>query len=955
MGDRVDIDKRLVQTAVVGAAESKDPVIMPMTRFEAQHFLGEYPGADFWCGTWLGGCGRKLTTRVGMERIPHFAHRPVREDRTAICHRRYNDRRSADHLFVNRDLAAWARRRGHRPDEPVLHGDFRSGGTCTCLDLTLRHVADAEDGLITVVFKTYNMSVWYSGDLDQELVTSWRSWVFGPGVASPQTLLDRDGFALHLRLDSTDAVGRIEIGTRPPRGGIEWAGLDDCTVDERGLCTPFVADLRRKRTVLPVAPVAPAVPVAPVPPTPPVGVRVAPGAVVSPLTFRRAVLRVGREYGIGGDAERAGVCARLGRTTDHASPQLPPWLWADVRRLLDIRAPAAPSQHARLRRTGSDENAATPSLIDLDERLDDIPLDERLVDFFAETGCTVYDDQARLRWLRVASVHSSYLYENGGTAHVGQSVLRGLSELAKRHVREAVLDRYVKDHQPDKVGQQSVAFADHERSAWEALNDLPVLDGAMRFGKGEAALAEERRSKSRREVVQQIVGLASLFGGHPAVRRLVDRAVSSTRSTSTPEPLFDWRASLDRLVPVSEQRWEWNRTGPDHEPRFAARITDKRGRSAEGAGPSKKAASRTAVEAFVGRWLPSIQFSGDTQNGAVTRRPSVPRTYGQSPPAHSAAVATLITLFGLPGEASAYVARALTHSSWVYENQREVQLAHQRDNSLLAHHGSVVADLLVTDHLVRAVLSRTAKPDRGELIMLTPEEKIWRGLFARLRLEPGLLLGAGQRSNPEPAYAGAMQALLAVAWRFRGSALLSAPPAFLADWVRANEPIQDAATRLQRICAMFDVELQFDYEKRGKDHLTEFASTCLLRMERTQVTVAGSWSKGDKAFARKRCAERVLAVLLTITHSEPWDLAAGSKRIAAFLLRAQLNNASRIPGQDLEWCDLQGHLGTSFVLAGDRDAYDAWSQQVGELIGDRPTETDPRLADFYHRVVEIAR
>lgn len=946
----MDIDKRLVQTAVVGAAGSKDPVIMPMTRFEAQYFLEEYPGASFWCGTWLGGCGRKLTTRVGMERIPHFAHRPVREDHTATCRRRYNDRRSADHLFVNRDLTAWARRRGHRPDEPVLHGDFRSGGTCTCLDLTLRRVTDADDGLLTVVFKTYNMSAWYSDNVDQGVVASWRSWVFGPGVASPQMLLDRDGYALHLRLDSIGVAGRIEIGTRPPQGSIEWVGLDDCTVDERGLSTPFVADLRRKRTVLPVAPVAP---VAPVPPPSPGGVCVAPDTLVSPSTFRRAILRAGRKYGIDGDAERAGVCARLGRMTDYSSPQLPPWLWVDVRRLLDVPAPAAPSQDARLRRSRADEHAAATSLVDLGKRLDDIPLNERLVDFFAETGCAVYDDPVRLRWLRVASVHSSYLYENGGTAHVGQSVLHALSELAKRHVREAVIDRYVRDHQPDKVGQQSFAFAEQRRNAWDALNDLPVLDGAMRFGKGEAASAEDRRSKSRREVVQQIVGLASLLGGHAAVRRLVDRAVSSARSTS--DRSFDWRALLNRLVPVGKQQWDWNRTGPDHKPRFAARISDGRGRSAEGAGPSKKAASRAAGEAFVRRWLPPSHFSTDSQDGAVARRPGVPLPYRQSSPAHRAAVAALMTIFGLPEEASAYVAQAMTHSSWVYENQREVQIAHQRDNSLLAHHGAVVADLLVTDHLVRAVLSRTARPEPGELIMLTPEEEVWRRLFARLRLESGLLLGAGQRSDPEPAYAGAMQALLAVAWRFRGPELLAAPPPILADWVRANGPVQDAATRLQRICAMFDVELQFDYEKRGKDHLTEFAATCLLRMERTQVTVAGSWAKGDKAFAKKRCAERVLTVLLTITHSEPWDLPAGSRRIAAFLLRAQLNHASRIPERDLELCNMQGHLGTSFVLAGDSDAYNAWSQQVGELIGDRPTETDPRLANFYRRAVDVAR
>lgn len=60
----MELDTRLVQAAVLGAADSHDPVIMPMTRFEAKRFLDAHPGALFWCGTWLGGCGGKLMTRV---------------------------------------------------------------------------------------------------------------------------------------------------------------------------------------------------------------------------------------------------------------------------------------------------------------------------------------------------------------------------------------------------------------------------------------------------------------------------------------------------------------------------------------------------------------------------------------------------------------------------------------------------------------------------------------------------------------------------------------------------------------------------------------------------------------------------------------------------------------------------------------------------------------------------
>ncbi|WP_214407390.1 putative dsRNA-binding protein [Pseudonocardia lacus] len=507
-------DKRLVQTAVVDAATSRTPVIMPMTRFEARQMLDGSPGASFWCGTWLGGCGTRLTTRVGMERIPHFAHRPARNGQHTACHRQHNDRRSADHLFVDRDLTIWARRHSDRPAVPVLHGEFSRGGTCTCLELALR--TEAGDGLITVVFKAYDMSVWYTGGLVEPSTAGWRNWVFGPGVASPQQVLDRDGFALHLRLDSTDAAASVEIGTRPPSGGIEWVSLDDCTVDERGISTPFVADLRRRRTVI----------------------------IMSPRRAAESAERL--STGAGGTA-----------------------------------------------------------LVDLDEALDTIPLRERLVDFFAETGAPLYDDHHLQRWLRAASAHSSYLYEKGLSRIVAPSVLHGLAELAKRHVRAAVLDRYIAANHPAKVGQQSSALAAHERSAWDALAALPAVEDSLHFGKGEAQQLAQRPTRSRLAVVQQVIGLAGLVGGHAAVRRLVDRAVTESAAASEPETVADWRTTLDQLVPHEDQVWEWNRSGPDHEPRFEA-VLRVRDWTARGSGPSKKAASRAAAEDFVRRWLPAV-------------------------------------------------------------------------------------------------------------------------------------------------------------------------------------------------------------------------------------------------------------------------------------------------------------------------------------------------------------
>lgn len=950
----MEFDTRLVQTAVLGAAGSHDPVIMPMTRFEAKRFLHAYPGAHFWCGTWLGGCGRKLMTRVGMERIPHFAHWPNHGGPRTVCHRIHNGRRSADHLFVSRDLRTWAQGRGHRPAAPVLDGDFQSGGTCTCLQITLGGGTGVGDGLITVVFRGFDLSDWRRREVARSAKMSWFNWVFGPGVVSPQALLDRDGYALHLRLDLTDGLSSIEIGTRPHKGGTQWVELDACTIEERGISTPLAAEIRtemrRNRTVLPTAT-----------PQPPAGVQVAPGTTVTLSRFRRALLRIGREYGMAGEVERAALCARLGRETDHEAPRMPSWLWAEVRNLLGVPAPTVPAPSRETRRsgrlpTGLTEFAAAPSLVQLNEVLDAVSLDEQLVDFFAEAGCSVYDDVDRMRWLRLATAHTSYLYESGLSEVVDQSVLRGLEELGQRHVGTAVLDRYVHDHQPKKVGQQHTGFTANVHRAWEALTALPIFEDVMHLGKGEAALVRERRSKSSGVVVHQIIGVAALLSGHHVVRRLVDRAVASAQSTlATPEPAIDWRTMLHSNVADGELTWEWERTGPDHDLTFTAKVANTRGHSAEGSGPSKRAASREAAAAFIRRWMRHVLSDEDTRGDITVRgRPETPRPYERASHAHRKIVGDLMAIFELPREAAPYLTQALTHSSWVYEHQREVQRARQKDNSLLAHQGAVVADLLMTHHQIQTVLCRTARPEPGALTTLAPEERIWRDLFTRMGLGSGLMLGSGQRSAPEAAYANAMQAVLAVAWRTHGPRLLSTRPAVLNEWIRANGSVLDTTTRLQRACAIFGIQLEYDFHRRGKEHLSEFAATVVLHEGDAQLTVAGGWTTGGKASAKKRCAEHVLNVFREITHCEEWNLPDEGRRIAAFLLKAQLKNAAQTVQRDLAWCCLQGHLGTSYVLAGDHEAYDAWSRQVGELIGYRPTESDPRLVDFYFRSLEVA-
>ncbi|WP_331747623.1 hypothetical protein OG520_39730 (plasmid) [Streptomyces sp. NBC_00984] len=57
-------DKRQIQTAVLGGADSEEPLMLPMEAIELDAFRRAHEDNTFWCGTLLGGCGGQLTTKL---------------------------------------------------------------------------------------------------------------------------------------------------------------------------------------------------------------------------------------------------------------------------------------------------------------------------------------------------------------------------------------------------------------------------------------------------------------------------------------------------------------------------------------------------------------------------------------------------------------------------------------------------------------------------------------------------------------------------------------------------------------------------------------------------------------------------------------------------------------------------------------------------------------------------
>ncbi|MCP3822291.1 competence protein CoiA family protein, partial [Streptomyces sp. A3M-1-3] len=98
-------DTRKVQTAVSGGPDADRPVYLPMDAVEFDAFIGLHPTRDFYCGTLLGGSGKKLSARKYRDKKCHFAHIAL-----GHCRRTSTNEASADHLYIGQALTAWLKK-----------------------------------------------------------------------------------------------------------------------------------------------------------------------------------------------------------------------------------------------------------------------------------------------------------------------------------------------------------------------------------------------------------------------------------------------------------------------------------------------------------------------------------------------------------------------------------------------------------------------------------------------------------------------------------------------------------------------------------------------------------------------------------------------------------------------------------------------------------------------------
>lgn len=226
------LDKRRVQTAVIGHADSEFPVVLPMEAIELDDFRARHAGQTYWCGVWLGGCGHQLTTKLYTDRACHFAHVPDPEH-TSTCARKAAGVSSADHLYIKHGLLNWLAEQDITATATIPRdADGSIGGEV--LFTPAGHTS------LRVLLSESPGSPAPAGKDPAQLV-------LGPEMTSDPDVLVQQGYVNRIQLVPDGTRRRIQVGTER-HDGIEWFDLHEVELTPLGLSTPAVEEIRRLRT-----------------------------------------------------------------------------------------------------------------------------------------------------------------------------------------------------------------------------------------------------------------------------------------------------------------------------------------------------------------------------------------------------------------------------------------------------------------------------------------------------------------------------------------------------------------------------------------------------------------------------------------------------------------------------------------------------------------------------------
>ncbi|MFD5948641.1 putative dsRNA-binding protein [Streptomyces collinus] len=725
--------------------------------------------------------------------------------------------------------------------------------------------------------------------------------------------------------------------------------------------------------------------------------------------MRRALRRVGQTYAARSEWDRWSYCVDLaGDFFDGGGPtgDLPRWLTSELRSVLDGETDPT-GRHARRhkpqaatrpgsRKSGpSRQKKTTPGAasartapprptragqrqtaepsrpyirVERQRTLRDVthpPLPRppaSLTGTFGETARAAVRDAAggweageeATAWLGLAASHRSHLYESGlAETVVTPHVLGMLDALGRTTLGVILLDEYVDKQQPEKVGTQSSEHHRRSTAARVALGQWAADHDLVRMGAGEA----QRPAPSVAEgVARQILGVLSLVGAHETARRLVDAVCADIGHAAVDTKSAEAVTEAQNLFAKEGLTYDYTEQGPDHSKTYTAIARTRSGRTAQGVGPTKKAARAAAARALLSG-CPQGRRRLEAQV-AETRSRARPQPYSAAPFGHRDAVSDLAAMFELDGHRSeGILGQALTHSSYVYENQAKAAAHHQRDNQLLAHHGSVILDHLARYERTRRALAQGLVPDEDEARIHTPANEDTARLGTELALAEGVLTGRGESGQRPSTVAGAAQAVVATAWRTHGTRLLHRRPAALDDWLTGLQHRHDPVTVLTYLMSVFGVTHVPEHRLSGPQHLQRCTSTFVLqdtrgRTLRWAVEVDEPCSKTD---ADKATAQDILEILSAPADDLVQALTPAEAGLLRFLLRAQLDGLGTTNERQRARMVSGGLLGTDLLATGDLDAFRAWAERVGPLLGLDAEPLPDTLRELYRQLVHDTR
>lgn len=231
-------DRRHIQTAVLGSADSEEPLILPLEAIELDAFRRQYAGETFWCGSWLGGCGRQLTTKLYVDRVCHFAHHADSDTDRLPCARRARDVTSADHLYV-KAAAEGLLRAQQLPGQVVCS----EPGPVPAGSLVQLRFGDG-DGL-TIHMNAAVPPNWADLEIAGRIAV-------GADVPVDRRVLQRLPYVHRVQCESRGNRRGVLIGTQTARG-TQWFSPEQCSLGPGGLVTPALDDLPDQPVVRPSA------------------------------------------------------------------------------------------------------------------------------------------------------------------------------------------------------------------------------------------------------------------------------------------------------------------------------------------------------------------------------------------------------------------------------------------------------------------------------------------------------------------------------------------------------------------------------------------------------------------------------------------------------------------------------------------------------------------------------